>query len=415
MKAEIITIGDELLDGSRTNTDASYLGARLTALGARVERVAVLPDDPSAIEAEVADALDRCDLVLTTGGLGVTADDRTRQAVARVMGRRLVLDEDVLQRIRDRFESTGAQMPEVNISQAMVPEGARAIENGRGTAPGLLFERDGKLLFVLPGPPRELRAMFEGFVSPFLEGRGLKRLFQERLLRTTGLPESEIAERVGPVAKRLARTDVAYLPSVTGVDIKIIGRGGTPAEAAKTADSSLERLASRLEPYVYSRGDESLERVVGYMLSMRGATLAVAESCTGGGLGRRITRVPGSSDYFKGGVIAYSDELKKKLLKVRAGTLRTHGAVSEPVAIEMAAGVRATCRSDFGLSITGVAGPGGGTEEKPAGTVYVAMSGPGAEKARLHRFPGSRGSVRSAAAQAALDLLRRALMGLDDQ
>ncbi|MBN2564660.1 MAG: nicotinamide-nucleotide amidohydrolase family protein, partial [Candidatus Eisenbacteria bacterium] len=319
-----------------------------------------------------------------------------------------------LARLRDSFESRGTQMPEINISQAMVPEGARAIENRRGTASGLFFERDGAMLFVLPGPPPELRAMFDGFVSPFLEGRGLKKLSQDRLLRTTGLSESEVAGRIASLAKRLARTDVAYLPHVTGVDLRVTGHGSTTDEAARTADNSLERLAERLEPYVYARGRESLEKVVGYLLSVRRATLSVAESCTGGQLGARLTRIPGSSDYFRGGVTAYSNDVKKRLLKVKAATLKTHGAVSADTALEMAMGVRTLCRTDYGVSITGIAGPGGGTDEKPVGTVHVAVAGPEVASTSTHRFAGGRSAVRRAASQSALELLRRTLMGIGD-
>jgi nicotinamide-nucleotide amidase len=414
VKTEIITIGEELLKGVRANTNAAFLGERLTGMGAVVTRSATVADDSAAIESELAAAMERSDLVVTTGGLGVTADDRTRRAVARVLGTKLVLDEDVLKGIRTRFESRGRQMPEINVSQAMVPEGARTIANRRGTAPGLVFEREGTLVFALPGPPSELRAMFTSFVAPYLEGAGLRRLVHERILRTTGLPESEIAGRIGPIAKRLARTDVAYLPSVRGVDLRITGRGSTAEEAAITADSSLEKIASRLEPFVYATGPDTLEKVVGYTLAMRGATVCVAESCTGGGLGRSITRVPGSSEYFKGGVIAYSDELKKRLLKVKATTLKTHGAVSEQTAREMAAGARAACRADFGLAVTGIAGPGGGTDEKPIGTVHIAVAGPDSVRHRHYRFAGGRSAVRAGATQAALELLRRTLMEIAD-
>jgi nicotinamide-nucleotide amidase len=344
----------------------------------------------------------------------VTADDRTKHAVARLFGRKLVLDEDVLDAVRARFEARNVPMPEINIAMAMLPEGARCIENQRGTAPGLLFERGKALLFVLPGVPVELRSMFENFVSPFLEGKGLRRLAQERLIRTTGLAESEIAERIEQLARRLARTDVVYLPSPTGVDLKVIGSGQTPVEAAKTAEKSQEKLAAKLEPYVYARGDESLEKVVGYLLSMGGSTLSVAESCTGGRVGWRLTRVPGSSDYFKGGVIAYSDDLKKRLLGVKAGVLKRHGAVSEETALAMARGVRDKCATDYGLAITGVAGPGGGTATKPVGMVFVAVVGGAGERVRELRLAGGRGSIRRGACQAALDLLRRLLLNIEE-
>ncbi len=414
MKAEIITIGGEPLDGSQVDLNAAYLGSRLTSLGALVVRVTSVRDVVDDIEEATARALELAGIVITTGGLGVTADDRTKQAVARLFGRKLVLDEDVLDRVRARFEARDLPMPEIHIATAMLPEGARSIENQRGTAPGLLFERGEALLFVLPGVPTELRSMFESFVSPFLEGRGLRPLAQERLIRTTGLPESEIAERIEQLARRLARTDIQYLPSVTGVDLKVIGRGQTPAEAAKTAEKSQEKIAAKLEPYVYARGDESLEKVVGYLLSMGGSTLSVAESCTGGRLGWRMTRVPGSSDYFKGGVIAYSDDLKKRLIGVKAAGLKKHGAVSEETALTMARGVREKCATDYGLAITGVAGPGGGTEDKPVGMVFIAVAGEGSERVRELRLAGGRSTIRRAAVQAALDLLRRFLLNIEE-
>ncbi len=414
MKAEIITIGGELLDGSQVDLNAVYLGSRLTSLGAEVVRISSVPDAVDDIEEATSRALDRADLVITTGGLGVTADDRTKHAVARLLGRKLVLDEGVLEKVRARFEARNVPMPEINIAMAMLPEGARSIENQRGTAPGLLFEKGEALLFVLPGVPVELRSMFENFVSPFLEGKGLRRLAEERLIRTTGLAESEIAERVEQLARRLARTDVVYLPSATGVDLKVIGRGRTSVEAGKTAEKSQEKIAAKLGPYVYARGDESLEKVVGYLLSMGGSTLSVAESCTGGRVGWRLTRVPGSSDYFKGGVIAYSDDLKRRLLGVKAAVLNKHGAVSEETALMMARGVREKCATDYGLAITGVAGPGGGTKKKPVGTVFVAVAGGAGERVRELRLGGGRGGIRRAACQAALELLRRFLLDIED-
>ena len=414
MKAELITIGGELLDGSQVDLNATYLGSRLTLLGADVVRVTSVPDAVDAIEEETARALDRARIVITTGGLGVAADDRTKQAVARLLGRKLVLDEDVLEKVRGWFEARNLAMPEASVAMAMLPEGARPIENHKGTAPGLLFEKGDALLFVLPGGPTELRAMFENYVSPFLEGRGLKPLAQERFIRTTGLAESEVAERIEALARRLARTDIVYLPSITGVDLKVIGRGQTAVEAAKTAETSQEKLSARLEPYVYARGDESIEKVVGYLLTMRDLTVSVAESCTGGRLGWRMTRVPGSSDYFAGGVIAYSDELKRRLLGVKAAVLKKHGAVSAETALEMAQGVRAKCATDCGVAITGLAGPGGGTEEKPVGTVFIAVSGSSGDRVRELRLAGSRGAIRRAAVQAAMELLRRFLLNIED-
>jgi len=414
VKVEIVVIGNELLDGSRTDEHVAYLSSHLTALGAEVVRATIVPDDPHLIENAIRGSLSAADVVISTGGLGVTSDDRTKQVAARLAGRKLVLDEPTLARVRRRFEDRGIPMPEINISQAMVPEGARAIDNHHGTAPGLLLEKDRALLFVLPGVPVEMRGMLTDYVLPFLEGRGLRKLSQERLVRTTGIPESRIAEIVAPVAKRFVRTEIAYLPSRSGVDLKIVSRAGAAEDAGRTADDAAERIAELLEPFVYARGPEAIEEVVGYLLTMAGRTVAVAESCTAGRLGWRITRVPGSSEYFKGGVIAYSDDVKAALLNVDRATLDAHGAVSEQTAREMAAGVRAATGADTGLAVTGIAGPGGGSPEKPVGLVYVAVSGP-ADRVSRFRFAGGRDAVRELAVQAALELLRRTLLGIADE
>lgn len=415
MTAEIITIGSELLDGARLNGNARYLGRALTGLGAEVLRATSVPDDAAAIEDALRRAVGAADVVVTTGGLGATADDRTKQVAARVLGRKLALDENVLARVRAHFEARGLAMPEVNVAQAMVPEGARAIDNPSGTAPGFLFEHDGALVFLLPGVPAEMEAMVANYVVPFLEGRGVTRLTEERVLRTTGLAETAVAEIVGSLTRRLARTDVTYLSSTGGVDLRITGRGRSHAEATRAADRASDMLADKLEPYVYARGRESLEEVVGYLLTMNGRTLAVAESCTAGALGARVTRVPGSSDYFVGGVVAYSDDVKKRLLGVKVGTLRKHGAVSSEVALEMAKGARDRGRTDCGIGITGVAGPGGGSPEKPIGLVHVAVVCGRAARAREHRFAGDRSAVREQSVQAALELLRRTLLGIEDE
>ncbi|MBM3306927.1 MAG: competence/damage-inducible protein A [Candidatus Eisenbacteria bacterium] len=412
MTAEIIVVGNELLDGSRRDEHTAYLAAQMAAVGVTVERSILVPDDPAIIEATMLRALEAADLVVTTGGLGVTSDDLTKQVAARVCGRRLALDERALSRVRERFEERGLAMPEINVSQAMVPEGARVIENRHGTAPGLLIEHGEALLFLLPGVGTEMRAMVEGYVVPFLEGRGLRRLTEERLIRTTGLSESRVAEIVGPLARRIARTEIAYLPSRSGVDLKVVSRIGATEDAGRAADEAAERIAEALGPFVYARGPEALEEIVGYLLSMARLRLAVAESCTAGRIGWRITRVPGSSAYFAGGVIAYSDDVKRRALGVRAETLASHGAVSEETAREMAAGACAAAGADVGLAVTGIAGPDGGSSEKPVGLVHIAVAGR-FERAQRHLFAGGRDAVREQAAQAALELLRRALLNIE--
>lgn len=414
MRLELVVIGSELLDGTRADTNVRTLTELLSAVGVDVVRATFVPDDAQAMSEAIERAMVGADVVLTTGGLGATADDRTKQVVARLLGRKLVLDEGVLARVRAHFEERAMPMPEANLSQAMIPEGARPIENRRGTAPGLLLQRGSTIIFALPGVPDEMRGMVEGYVIPFLEGRGVKRLCAERTIRTTGIHESEIAGVIGGLAKRLALTDVRYLPSTTGVDLRVVSRGASGDEAARTADRAAEALAAKLGAFVYARGEQSLEDVVAYLLTMARKTVAVAESCTGGLLGWRLTRVPGSSDYFKGGVIAYSDDLKKKLLGVKAASLKADGAVSRAVALEMAEGARRRAESDYGIGVTGIAGPGGATVAKPVGLVVVAVSFDGGQRTREFHFRGPRDSVRAEAAQAALEMLRRALLAIEE-
>lgn len=409
-----MTIGAELLDGTLVDTNTSEIASRLTRLGADVCRATTVRDEPDAIRDALEDALSRTGVVIATGGLGATSDDRTKRVAASVYGANLVLDEDVLAAVRARFEALGRTMPEINVSQAMIPEGARPIANALGTAPGLVLSDERGLLFLLPGVPSEMKAMMDGYVVPFLEGRGLRRQVEERLLRTTGLPESALAEIVDPVIKRLARTDVAYLPRLEGVDVRLFCTGAGARDAARTADRSAERVAELLGSHVYARENRSLQEVVGYLLTMARKTLAVAESCTGGLVGFRVTSVPGSSDYMTGGVLAYSNDLKRRLLGVRAATLKAHGAVSRETALEMAAGARAKCRADIGLSVTGIAGPGGGSENKPVGLVWAAVSDAAGDRARRLMLGGPREAVRTQAAQAALDLLRRSLLGVPE-
>ncbi len=412
MRIEIVTIGAELLDGVRVDTNTSELSSRLKRVGAEVCRSTTVRDEPDDIRDALEQALERAGTVITTGGLGATSDDRTKRVAASIFGANLVLDEEVLATMRARFESLGRTMPEINVSQAMVPEGARPIPNRLGTAPGIVFSDERGLLFLLPGVPAEMRAMLEDYVVPFLEGRGLRREAEERLLRTTGIPESALAEIVDPVVRRLARTEVAYLPSLEGVDVRLSCTGAGARDAARTADRAAERIGDLLGPYVYAREMQSLEEVVGYFLTMERATLAVAESCTGGMVGARVTSVPGSSEYMKGGVIAYSNDLKRRLLGVKAATLKNHGAVSRETALEMALGARSRCKADVGVAVTGIAGPSGGTEGKPVGLVWMAVADRRGERAVRRLFGGPRDAVRRRATQGALDLVRRSLSGI---
>lgn len=412
-EVEIVTIGDELLLGQTVDANAAWLGRTLAAAGIRTRARATVGDDEGSIVDAVTYALHRTGTVVCTGGLGPTADDRTKPAVATVFGRQLVLDPEVLSQVRARFEIRGLPMPEINRGQAEVPEGAVVFPNPRGTAPGLaLTDRENRLAVLLPGVPLEMRGLVEDHVLPFLEQRWPRGRspIVHRILRTTGVAESSLAELMEDVVGRFPRVSVAFLPSPTGVDLRLTCWGDLPAaEAEAELDRAEAEMRGRAGPVVYAVGSEDLTTVVAGLLHARGLTLAVAESCTGGLLAKRLTDTPGASEYFAGGVVAYADAVKRDLLGVRTATLQRYGAVSAETAQEMAEGARARLGSGAALAITGVAGPGGGSEEKPVGTVFLALAGPRGVSALGQRFPGDRTEIRERSAQAALDLLRRTL------
>lgn len=408
---ELVTIGEELLLGETVDTNGAWLGRSLAAAGWRVRRRTSVGDDGAAIRAAVAEALERTRTVLCTGGLGPTADDVTKRAVAALFGRELRLDDALLREVQSHFTRRGLAPPESNRTQAEVPEGARILQNRRGTAPGLVLEDEaGRAVVLLPGVPHELRGLIRDQVLDYLRGR-LERPAEpilHRVVRTFGLPESEVAERVNPVLASLAPLSVAFLPGPDGVDLRLTSWGDrSEADARLALAEGAERLAERLgAANVYATENQSLADILGEALRQRGLTLATAESCTAGWLGKRLTDRAGASDYFVGGIIAYANAVKSKVLGVSAGTLDTEGAVSETTALEMARGARTACGADVAVSITGIAGPGGGTEAKPVGTVWVAVADARGAVARRHLLHGNRDGVRERATQAALILLR---------
>ncbi|MEN8375832.1 MAG: competence/damage-inducible protein A [Gemmatimonadota bacterium] len=400
----LVSIGDELLNGTSVNTNAAWLGRILASEGARVTRSVTVGDDPAGIVKAVQREAAESDAVICTGGLGPTEDDRTRNALARVVGRELRQDDSVVAWLRRRFESRGREMPASNLRQALFPEGAVVLANRLGSAPGFLAEGDDAVVVALPGPPAEMRAMSEEALLPLLRDRWAGRLapVAHRVLRTTGVAESELADRLEEFGVQQG-VALAYLPSTRGVDLHL----------RATDEPALEETAARVSAAVgenvYAEGGSDLVEVVAMALRERGWRLATAESCTGGLLAQRITAFAGSSDYFLGGLIAYSNEAKTALADVPAGVLEAHGAVSAEVAEALASGARARFGAEAGVGITGVAGPGGGTRDKPVGTVYVAARTPEADGVRVLRLVGDRAAIRERAAQAALDLLRRML------
>jgi len=407
MKIEVVTIGTELVLGLTLDTNAADLGRALAAAGAEIVRHVSVPDRPADIRAAVAEALDRTGFVIVTGGLGPTRDDMTKLEVAALFGKPLRLDADVLKSLEARFRRLGRPMPAVNRTQAEVPEGATVLPNPRGTAPGLWIEDSrGRVAVLLPGVPSEMRGLLVEAVLPRVAQRvGGGRVVRSHTLRTTGVPESALAERIGAVEDDIAPLTLAYIPSVAGVDLRLTAWSLPPAEAEQQLTVHAAALRTRLEDHCYGENDADLAAVVLDLL--RGKRLAVGESCTGGLIAGRITAVPGASDVFVGGVVAYANGVKTDLLDVPAAILETHGAVSEEAVRAMAQGVQRRFAADASVAVTGIAGPGGGTPEKPVGTVWLAARLGAATRAVKRVFPGDRGEIRGRAAQAALDLLRR--------
>lgn len=415
MKACILTIGDELLIGQVVNTNAAWLGEQLTLRGVEVSAAVTVGDDESAIVAALDRAFADAELVVTTGGLGPTHDDVTKLAVARYFGRDLRFDEAVLERIRERFARRGVPMPESNRTQAMLPEGFEVLPNPAGTAPGLwhadVVDGRKRLLAVLQGVPHEMKTLFQQSVLPRLAEYKDLLVIAHRTLLTAGIGESNLAERLGDLSAFLGpMLRLAYLPGGTGVRLRLTAFGEDRADVEARLDALEAHLRDRAGRYVYGTNDDTLEGVVGAMLAGRGLRLAVAESCTGGHVADRLTNVSGSSAYVVGGVLAYSNRVKVDVLGVDPGVLDREGAVSEAVARQMARGVRERLGADIGLSTTGVAGPTGGSPEKPVGTVWIGYADAEGDFALLRRFVDDRILNKELSATAALDLVRRRLL-----
>jgi nicotinamide-nucleotide amidase len=414
MRIEVVTIGDELLLGYTIDTNAAHLARELAAIGVEIVRRTTCGDSAESIASAVGEALARTGAVITTGGLGPTSDDLTKPSIGALFGRRMTLDAEHLAWMRERWATRWPErpMPEANVQQAMMPEGARKLRNDHGSAPGIWLEdARGRWVAMLPGVPREMRGMLADVLLPLVRDRlgDVRRVVRSRTLRSTGVAESLIADRIGSIPGGVGEAALAYLPNVAGVDLRLTVRDAPPDEADARLAESARRVRSVMADAIYGEDDADLAAVVLEACRSRRLTAAVAESCTGGLLGARLTAIPGSSDVFLGGVVAYDDAVKRAVLNVPAAMLETHGAVSEPVVRAMASGARALLHSNAAMAITGVAGPGGGTPEKPVGTVWIAVDVDGTVEARLLRLWGDRDEVRQRSAQAALELLRRAL------
>jgi len=407
MNAEIIAVGSELLTPHRIDTNSLYLTEKLNSLGIEVRFKTVVGDDIERLSAVFRAALDRSELIILMGGLGPTEDDINRQVVADVLGRPLHEVPEVLERIAARYARTGRKMPSNNVRQALVPEGAEWLPNKNGTAPGIWIEQEKKITIMLPGPPRELEAMFDAECMPRLKGLVTGEQIRTRVIKIAGLPESEVDERIAPIYKPYTNPSTTILSTGGAIEVHLRARASTREQA----DALLNELTDKIEPalgdHVFSTSGQTLEEVVGAYLVMRQKTLATAESCTGGLLSERITRVPGSSDYFLGGAVCYSNELKTRFAGVPPELLETYGAVSKPVAQALAEGIRMRTKASIGIGITGIAGPGGGSAEKPVGMVIIALADDRGTEVREFRFPGDRERVRLLSSQFALEMLRR--------
>ena len=412
MDAEIITIGDELITGHTVDTDGAMIAAKLTEIGMEVKYRSSVGDSVESMEEAFRLALRRSRVIIITGGLGPTEDDLTKKAIVKVFRRNLIFHEDILEELKRRFTERGLDMPAINQNQALLPQGAKLFPNKIGSAHGICIADEGRVFIALPGVPSEAEQLMTDEVVPYLRGLQTDRATRVIKLRTTGIFESKLSERIAPAIKLEPGVHLAYLPSYGGVDLRIIAAAKTAAEAVDKAT----RLASQLEKvcgkYVFGRDDDTLEGVVGQLLVDNDKSLAVAESCTAGQLGMLITSVSGSSRYFKGGLIAYDNEVKIKELGVLADVIEQEGAVSEACAVAMAQGCRKRFGVDYALSVTGIAGPTGGTADKPVGTTFIGLASAHSQKARRFHFGRTRLINRARATYAALEMLRREILDI---
>lgn len=414
MIAEIIAVGSELLTPFRQDTNSLYLTAQLNKLGVDVAFKTIVGDNLKDIVRTTTTALSRTDILILSGGLGPTEDDLTREAVADTLGLQLRRDPAMVEAIERRFAQHGWTMSPNNVKQGDVISGAIVLPNANGTAPGQWiggkFDGKEKIIILLPGPPQELKALFESSVLERLHPRVPKQFLATRVLKITGMGESACDARVAPIYKRFADVNTTILAGPGEIQLHLKTRAQSQDAAELRLDELVGKIEEELGDSVYSDNGDSLEQIVNYFLQMRNATLAVAESCTGGLLAERLTSISGSSRYFIGGAVVYSDELKTQFADVPRDLIDVYGAVSEPVARALAEGIRKRCGTTLGLGVTGVAGPSGGTAEKPVGLVYHALAMEGGTEVIKRNFPGDRARVRWFASQQALDMVRRKLM-----
>ena len=417
MKAYLISIGDELLIGQTINTNVAYIGSALSDINIEVIESSVVGDNMEAIINELDKASSMADLIVITGGLGPTHDDITRSAIVKYFKTELIQNKEVLDDIQQFFSKRGRTVTELNASQALVPKIALPIRNKRGTAPGMWIEKNNKIYIVMPGVPYEMKGMMEDFVIPKLSDltKGNGSVIKKIILQTTGIPESTLFERLGNLDELLQGAKIAFLPNQYGVKLRITVTEANAEVALNRLNEIEQKIRTKVGRYIFARGEETLEEVIGKILSERGLTLSVAESCTGGEICTRLTNVSGSSKYFERGIITYSNAAKVELLKVNEDTIAEAGAVSPEVAMQMAEGVRAVSGTDIGISTTGILGPTGATTNKPVGLVYIGYCDEKVCTAKKFLFGDDRILNKQRATQAALEMLRRQLLGISDE
>jgi len=413
----IISIGDEILIGQTLNTNAAYIGEKLTSLGFEVVTSSVVGDKKSAIFNTLDTVHADSDFIFITGGLGPTHDDITRDSITEYFNTELIFNESVLRRIEERFQKREREMPTVNRQQAYVPRIANVIENLVGTAPGFDISHEGKVYFVMPGVPSEMKSMMENYILPIMRklANEKKLFYRQKLIHTTGIPESSLFELLGDIKSWLGNCKLAFLPSQYGVKMRISCSGTSASEIESEIKKAEKKITDLAGGFIYSCDDLLIEEVIGKILAERNLTIAVAESCTGGIIADRLTNISGSSKYFMQGVISYSNDAKIQTLGVSVDSIIKYGSVSEQVSIEMARGVKNISSTNIGLSVTGIMGPSGGTETKPVGLVYIGYVDDEKVKVVRHRFAENRIRNKERTSQAALELVRRMLLGIEDE
>jgi nicotinamide-nucleotide amidase len=411
MKAEIITIGTELLLGQIIDSNSQWIGQRLAEIGVNLYYKATVGDNKERVLDTLKNSINRSDIIITTGGLGPTQDDLTRECIGEALGLELIKDEELLMDIRDYFDKMGHEMADNNIKQAYLPEGAVAIDNPEGTAPGILINQDGKVIVAMPGVPIEMKAMMIETVLPYLKKKFSKgEVIKSRVIKTCGIGESSLEELITDILTEQTNPTIAPLASQGEVKLRLTAKANSEEEADRLINLKEAKLQERIGEYIYGYDDDNLEGVVAKLLWDQKLTIATAESCTGGLIGDRLTSIAGSSAYFERGIISYSNQAKMDLLKVKKSTLEEYGAVSSQTAKEMAKGVRNLSKTDIGLSTTGIAGPGGESLEKPVGLVYMAIADKDGVESYRYQFNGSRERVKYMTSQMILNLLRKRLL-----